>query len=282
MIKPAHLEPGDTIYILSTARAASVEEVQPFIDWLKSRGFRVITGETIGSRLHQFAGDDELRARDFNAALRNPDVKVIWCARGGYGSIRMLDMIDTELIRQNPKWLTGFSDVTALHALFQREGVMSLHAFMAVQFNTTLPEVRENTLKMLKGEDTEIPEYDTTEILKGRIYGGNLSILYSINGSDLLPSPTEPAILFIEEIDEYLYHIDRMLWAFRRSGWLSRFSAIVVGGMTDMNDHEIPFGWSAEEIIRFHADALKIPVVFNFPCGHVARNEPLMLGGQVG
>ncbi|MCC5917992.1 MAG: LD-carboxypeptidase [Cryomorphaceae bacterium] len=285
MIIPKFLRPGDAIYLLSTARSATRESVKPFVDWLENSGYRVILGKTIGPKFHQFAGDDAFRAADFNFALHHPDVKAIWCARGGYGSIRMLDMIDANAISQHPKWLIGFSDVTAIHGLFQREGVMSLHGFMAGLFEDTLPDAREQTLQVLTGGAgndywlKSVPQANAY-FPDAVVFGGNLSMLYSMNGSDLLSQPEGRAALFIEDVDEYLYHIDRMMWAFRRSGYLQKFNYLLVGTMADMNDHDVPFGQDAREIIQSHADALNIPVYFDFPVGHQNSNFPLILGSN--
>jgi muramoyltetrapeptide carboxypeptidase len=282
MITPPFLQPGDSIYLLSTARSASLADVTPFINWLESNQFKVIIGESIGPVYHQFAGDDELRKRDFQKAIDHKEVKAIWCARGGYGSVRMMRDVSLLSLKKYPKWLVGFSDVTALHGIFQNQNTCSLHNWMAVQFPQISEKAKKRSLEILTGKRPSLtfekhPLNTSTEIY-GRVVGGNLSILYSMLGSCDLPQVSKPGILFIEEIDEYLYHVDRMMHALRRSGFLRRFSGILVGGMTDMNDHEIPFGWSAEEIIQEHALQADIPVIFNLPTGHLNDHQGLILG----
>lgn len=284
MRRPPSLQKGDTIYLLSTARSVSKTDIQPFVVWLNSQGFSIKYGNTIGPAHHQFAGDDKCRTEDFRRALNDERVKAIWCMRGGYGTVRMIDQLKEEEIEKANKWLLGFSDVTCMHGLFQNTGLESIHAPMGTLFTSTNIKAFEQVLNLLKGSiNTVLVEphlLSNISGLKGRVFGGNLSMLYSMQGSRYMPVPSEEnSILFIEEIDEYLYHIDRMLWALRNSKWLQQFSAIAVGGMTDMNDHSIPFGWQAEEIITSHAEALDLPVLFGVQSGHIHNNMPILLGG---
>lgn len=285
MNHPPKLQAGDSIYLLSTARYASKEDVRPMKKWLESEGFRVILGASIGPIQHQFAGDDKLRNRDFQNAINHPEVKAIWCARGGYGSVRMMENIALDALYTHPKWLIGFSDVTALHGKFQNHQFASIHAWMAVQFPSITEEARKQTLSLLRGTPAKMSftphPLNTTRQMEGVVVGGNLSILYSMLGSDDLPVPPKNALLFIEEIDEYLYHIDRMMFALKRAGYLEQFRGFLVGGLTDMRDHQVPFGWSAEEVIQQHALELNKDVIFNLPVGHINNHHALILGGEV-
>ncbi|MCH8547006.1 MAG: LD-carboxypeptidase [Cryomorphaceae bacterium] len=284
MRRPPSLQKGDTIYLLSTARSVSKTDIRPFTEWLSAQGFLVTYGDTIGPVHHQFAGDDQCRHEDFRRALKDESVKAIWCMRGGYGTVRMMKGITYEDVLSANKWLLGFSDVTYMHGFFQNAGLMSIHAPMGTLFQSTNTLAFEQTINLLMGNpsvvDVQQHSRSTIKQLKGSVWGGNLSMLYSMQGSSSMPFPKdEQCILFIEEIDEYLYHIDRMMWALRNSQWLNKFSAIAVGGMTDMNDHNIPFGWHAEEIIASHAAELRIPVMFGVQAGHIYNNMPILLGG---
>lgn len=284
MRQPPRLQKGDTIYLLSTARSVSKSDIQSFVEWLNSQGFSIKYGNTIGPVYHQFAGDDVCRHEDFQQALRDDSVKAIWCMRGGYGTVRMMEGLDAGDVASANKWLIGFSDVTYMHGFFQRAGLMSVHAPMGTLFSSTNIAAFEKTISILMGQPSfvDVAQHPKSTInhLAGRVLGGNLSMLYSMQGSPSMPMPSEQAsILFIEEIDEYLYHIDRMLWALRNNQWLQQFSAIAVGGMTDMNDHQIPFGWQAEEIIAQHAQSVDIPVLFGVQSGHIYNNMPILLGG---
>ncbi len=284
MNQPPFLKKGDTIYLLSTARSVTSAQAQRFAQWLLDIGYRVIIGKSIGPSHHQFAGSDKLRGEDFCTALDHPDVKAIWCMRGGYGSVRMLTYIDERKVRNANTWLLGFSDVTILHGFFQRCGIASIHAPMGTLFDQTDERAFLCTIKRLEGESCAIPvlphALTTLTTLKGRVVGGNLSMLYSMQGSPYMPKSMDNDILFLEEIDEYLYHIDRMMWALRNSNWIQSFSAWAVGGLTDMNDHQLPFGWSAEEIIRQHADDLGVPIIFGVSSGHIRENYPIVLGAE--
>lgn len=284
MNQPPNIKTGDTIYLLSTARSVSQSEATPFANWLEENGFVVLLGNTIGAEHHQFAGDDEARRTDFLTALDAPDVSAIWCMRGGYGTVRMLEGIAPERIQNSNKWLLGFSDVTILHGFFHRCARMSVHAPMGGLFTKTKRTAFERSINLIRGIKESVAvlphSLSTASQVCGRVLGGNLSMLYSMQGSRYMPQPNSGDVLFIEDIDEYLYHIDRMLWALRNCGWLQQFSYWVVGGMTDMNDHALAFGWSAEQIIRQHADELKIPVMFGVQSGHLANNQPILFGGE--
>ncbi|WP_396143730.1 LD-carboxypeptidase [Flavobacterium sp.] len=283
MIFPPNLKKGDTVAIVATARKNIEDNLKPAISWLKNWGLEVVVGSTIGLDNNQLAGTDEQRAADFQEQLDNPNIKAIWCVRGGYGTVRMIDLLDFTKFKQSPKWIVGFSDVTVLHSHLNTMGYASIHGIMPVSSKAS-EEAKETLRKALFGEPIEytVPcefmnKYGTA---KGELVGGNLSILYSLFGS---PSAIDCSdkILFIEDLDEYLYHIDRMMMNLKRNGCLESLKGIIVGGMTKMKDNEIPWGKNALEIIQDVTKNYNIPVIYNFPAGHMADNRALIFGKQV-
>lgn len=283
MIFPPNLKKGDTVAIVATARKNIEDNLKPAISWLKNWGLEVVVGSTIGLDNNQLAGTDEQRAADFQEQLDNPNIKAIWCVRGGYGTVRMIDLLDFTKFKQSPKWIVGFSDVTVLHSHLNTMGYASIHGIMPVSSKAS-EEAKETLRKALFGEHIEytVPcefmnKYGTA---KGELVGGNLSILYSLFGS---PSAIDCSdkILFIEDLDEYLYHIDRMMMNLKRNGCLESLKGIIVGGMTKMKDNEIPWGKNALEIIQDVTKNYNIPVIYNFPAGHMADNRALIFGKQV-
>lgn len=283
MITPPYLKKGDTIAIVATARKNIDDNLKPAISWLKNWGIEVVIGSTIGLDNNQLAGTDEQRAADFQAQLDNPNIKAIWCARGGYGTVRMIDLLDFTKFKQSPKWIVGFSDVTVLHSHLNTMGYQSIHGIMPVSSKAS-EEAIETLRKALFGEHIEyaVPCENMNRLgtAKGELVGGNLSILYSLFGS---PSAIDCSdkILFIEDLDEYLYHIDRMMMNLKRNGCLESLKGIIVGGMTKMNDNEIPWGKNALEIIDDVTQNYNIPIIYNFPAGHLADNRALIFGRQV-
>lgn len=283
MIFPPNLKPGDTVGILATARKNLENNLGPATSWLESWGLKVKIGKTIGLDYHQLAGTDEERAQDLQEMLDNPNIKAIWCVRGGYGTVRIIDKIDFTKFKKNPKWIIGFSDVTVLHSHLNTMGYASIHAIMPVSTKAS-EEAKETLRKALFGEHLEytLPCENMNRLgkAKGELVGGNLSILYSLFGS---PSAIDCSdkILFIEDLDEYLYHIDRMMMNLKRNGCLESLKGIIVGGMTKMHDNEIAWGKNAEEIIDDVTQNYKIPIIYNFPAGHMADNHALIFGKQV-
>jgi muramoyltetrapeptide carboxypeptidase len=220
--------------------------------------------------------------------LDHPDIKAIFCARGGYGTMRLLDKIDLKGFAEHPKWVVGFSDITALHAYLQmRIGVASIHAAMPYTFRevtgTGNPSA-ESLFRILKGElpSYVVPANPMNREGKGTgiLLGGNLSVLYSLTGTPF-QFPTRGAILFLEDVDEYLYHIDRMMQNLKLAGMLENLAGLVVGGLIDMHDNEVPFGMDAAEIIRAAVKEFDFPVCFDFPAGHLKPNMAMVLGRQV-
>ena len=284
MITPPYLQKGDTVAIVSTARKNIEDNLKPTINLLENWGLKVKIGKTIGLDHFQLAGTDEQRASDFQEQLDDPSIKAIWCVRGGYGTVRMIDMLDFTRFKQSPKWIVGFSDVTVLHSQLNRMGYESLHAIMPVSVPRATNEAIYSFCKALFGEHLEYTltcdAINHKGKAKGELVGGNLSILYSLLGSESAID-CKDKILFIEDLDEYLYHIDRMLMNLKRNGCLSSLKGIVVGAMTKMNDNDIPWGKNALEIIEDITKDLKIPVIYNFPAGHIQDNRALIFGRQV-
>lgn len=279
---PPALKPGDTIGITSTARKISVEELSFAVAEIESRGYKVLLSSCIGLEENQMAGSDAERQNAFQGLLDNPEVKAILCARGGYGTVRIVDMIDWNGFAQNPKWICGYSDVTVLHShIHQNLSIATMHSSMPINFKTNTPQALQSIFTALSGNKISINAkpnaLNKTGTANGVLVGGNLSILYSLLGSKSQIN-TKGKILFIEDLDEYLYHTDRIMMALKRAGMLDQLAGLVVGGMSDMNDNEIPFGQTSEEIISNAVMEFNYPVAFNFPVGHLYDNRTLVLG----
>jgi muramoyltetrapeptide carboxypeptidase len=281
---PEYLKKGDTVGILATARKIDLATLQPAIKLLESWGLNVVIGKTIGKEQNQLAGPDWQRATDFQEMLDNPNIKAIWAAKGGYGTVRIVDRIDFTNFKKKPKWIIGFSDVTVLHSHINNMDIGTLHAIMGISVKTASTEAIASLKKALFGEKLEyhIPAHPFNKqgSAKGELVGGNLSVLYSIQGS---PSAVdmEGKILFLEDLDEYLYHIDRMMMNLKRNGSLKGLKGIIIGGMTSMNDNDIPWGHNALEIIQDIVKDLKIPILYNFPAGHIKDNRAMIFGKVV-
>ena len=284
MIEPPFLKPGSTIGIVATARKLTWEEVEPTVGFLADAGFTVRTGQRMFGADNQYSGSDDDRAADMQRMLDDPDINAILCARGGYGTVRIIDKLDFSEFVKYPKWLCGFSDITVLHAhINQNFDVATLHSSMPLSMKD-LPEDHVQITTLINSLKGELPSYDFPAHplnrkgeLEAEIVGGNLSVLYSILGSKSDINP-KGKILFLEDLDEYIYHIDRMMMNLKRSGKLANLKGLIVGGMSDMRDNAIPFGKTAEEIIREAVEEYDYPVCFNFPAGHIDDNRALILG----
>ena len=284
LIRPKYLKAGDRIAIVSPARKISPAEVEPAIRVFESWGLEVVLGDYLYAATNQFAGTDNERRSDLQQMLDDVTVRAIISSRGGYGSVRIVDQLDFKGFNENPKWIVGYSDATVFHShIHSRFEIETLHATMPVNFSgKSLNDPSLISLKKaLFGEplNYQFPSHplNRSGTAKGQIVGGNLSILYSLIGS---PSDidTSGKILFIEDLDEYLYHIDRMMMNLKRTGKLDRLAGLIVGGMTEMNDNEVPYGKNALEIIREAVEECDYPLCFNFPAGHNADNQALILG----
>lgn len=278
------LKKGDTIAIVAPAKAIEKEYIDFAVDYFKKQGFNIIVGKNCLQQHHYFAGTDEERLADFQEALDNPEIKAIICARGGYGCVRIVDHIQWASLLNQPKWIVGFSDVTVFHQRINLLGLQSIHGSMPLNFKDNSEEALSTLLNHLQGvhSQIEIPSHEMNIHGKteGVLIGGNLSILYSLLGTDD-EVDFQDTILFIEDLAEQLYHIDRMLFAFKKAGVLSQLKGVIVGGMTDMKDTAVPFGQTIEELILSHISPYKIPLVFDFPAGHIDDNRALVFGKKV-
>ena len=283
MIKPQYLKKGDKIGIVSTAGKIEKEYIDNAVNVLSQSGFEVVLGKNILASNNMFAGTDEKRAFDFQQMINDESVKAIICSRGGYGTVRIIDKIDFSGLIKSPKWICGYSDVTVLHSVInQKYGIETIHGTMPISFS------KAKSLELLIDTLTgKIPEYEIksdalniTGTAEGILTGGNLSVLYSLRGT-LYDIDTDGKILFIEDLGEYLYHIDRMMMNLKIGGKLKNLKALIVGGMTDMKEGNTPYGKSANEIILDSVKEYGYPVCFNFPAGHIEDNFPLVMGRKM-
>lgn len=286
MQSPPKLSPGDKIAIIATARKISPDEIKAAVDILQKWGFETVFGRNLFREYYQFAGTDKERTGDLQWAFDDESVKAVLCARGGYGSVKIIDNIDFTKFIQKPKWIIGYSDVTVLHSHISKNyKIETLHATMPISFPQNGEE--NSALITLKKALTDEPikysfpghPLNRTGDAQGVLTGGNLSILYSLSGTES-DINTDGKIIFIEDLDEYLYHIDRMMMNMKRSGKLANLAGLIVGGMSDMNDNTVPYGKTAEEIVSDAVAEYNYPVCFQFPAGHIADNNNALIMGR--
>jgi len=284
MITPPYLKPGDTIGILCTARSFTTEAAQPAIQLAQQWGLNVVLGKTIDINVNQLGGTDAQRADDLQSMLDNPNISAIWIARGGYGTVRIIDQIDFTHLLKHPKWIIGFSDITVLHSHIHTLGISTLHAIMPFSVPNATIEAKETLHHALFGKKYAIQTASDASnkpgVCNGTLVGGNLSILYSLLGS---PSSidTKDKILYLEDLDEYLYHIDRMFYNLKRNGYFNDLKGLIIGSMTDMHDNQIPFGNDVKQIVLEITKSFDFPICFDFPAGHIANNQALKLGTEI-
>ncbi|WP_291847500.1 LD-carboxypeptidase [Lutibacter sp.] len=288
LIKPPYLKIGDTIAIVATA--GIIKDKSPILKakaLAESWGLHVIIGKNTFNQANHFAGKDEERLSDFQEALDNKNVKAIWCARGGYGTVRIIDDVDFSNFKENPKWIIGYSDITVLHSHLHNLGFETIHAILgtSMDFNEekNKPSI-ESFKKALFGEPLNYTvkesNYNKMGHVKGQLVGGNLSILQSLLGSKSSIN-TENKILFMEEIGEYHYQIDRMLYALKRAGYFDNCKGLIVGGMTKIRKNTTPWGQSIEDLILAITKEYNFPILFDFPAGHDVENNALILGRTI-
>jgi len=278
---PPFLKPGDKIAITCPAKKLP-GPMDDAVALLQSWGLEVVLGETVNAGYHQFAGDDELRAKDLQRFIDDDSIKAIIAARGGYGTIRIIDKVDFSNFARHPKWLVGFSDITIIHAhLFTNYGAQSIHGQMPVNIPDASAGSLQSLRKALFGEEVSytIQPYVLNRDGNGSgvLIGGNLSLLIAISGS-VSDLDYNGKILFIEDVGEYLYAIDRMIRALDRAGKLKNLAGLIVGGFTEIKDNDIPFGQTIPEIILDVVSAYNYPVCFDFPAGHIPGNQAIILG----
>jgi len=286
MNKPAFIKPGDKIRIVSPAGKIDEKYVLPAVDWLREQGYQVELGNHVFDQHFQFAGTDKQRRKDLQTSMDDPDCKVILCSRGGYGTVRIIDKLNFSGFLERPKWLVGFSDITILHGCINNFQIPTIHGAMPRYFFGENGEVNENLdslMRMLTGEKIEYTSEGNSFNRKGKakaeLVGGNLSIISSLQGT-LYDLDTEGKILFLEDIDEFLYHTDRMIHQLKLSGKLDNLAGLILGDFTDMKDNESPFGMSVHEIIAHAVKDFSFPVCFGFPAGHNKKNLALMFGQE--
>lgn len=282
MNTPPYLSHGDKVGVVSTAKRCEAFEIEFALATLKSWGLEPVVGRNAFNEYGFLAGTDTERLADLQQMLDDESIKAIFFTKGGYGTLRIIDAIDWTKFRQHPKWLVGYSDITLLHCHVHNFGIESLHGVMLQGYPKSTAESVESIRKVLLGESltTEITieiENRAGEAVEGVLVGGNLSMLYATIGSDS-EIDTDGKILFIEDIDEYLYHYDRMLISLKRAGKFSKLKAVIVGDMIDIKNSTIPFGKNDREITLEHFDC---PVYFGFPAGHSSDNRVLVMGRQI-
>ncbi len=289
LIRPKYLQKGDTIAIIATAGILKNKKdaIALAKKTAESWGLHVIVGKNVFKQGNHFAGTDKERASDFQKALDDASIKAIWCARGGYGSVRILDKVNFEKFKQNPKWIIGYSDVTAIHSHVHNMGIETIHGMMGTSFDFD-PEKNVDSIESLRkalfGEEIkyeiETSKYNKKGKANGQLVGGNLTILLTMLGSNS-QLDTKGKILFIEEIGEYKYHIDRMLQSLKRAGYFEDLNGLIVGDMSNIKKNTTKWGTSIERLILDAVAEYKFPVVFGFPAGHEIDNRALLLGREL-
>ncbi len=338
MIVPPYLQPGNKIAVIAPARFMDLNQIKEFEKWANNHHWEVLVSPNLGKRFHQFGGTESQRLDDINWALENPDIKAVFSARGGYGTLRILKELKMLDFTAQPKWWVGFSDITVLHAVLSQQGIASIHGPMVMQFDqhNQFLEVNQNSLALsLTGKaqflcilpnsrcfnpeeiaadiqipvaniqppaadiqtpaadiqppaadnqtlvaNNQTPAADIQPPFEGILWGGNLSLIYGLAAAKQLPDLTNK-VLFIEDVDEYLYHIDRMLRALEIAGIFKGIAGLIVGSMTDMKDHQIPFGWNVTQIIHEVLKDYTFPIVFGLESGHDQKNFSLKLGMSI-
>ena len=287
MITPPLLKQGDTIGIISAAGKVAEDKINPAITLLESWGLNVVLGKHVFGSYHQFSGSDIERMEDLQKMLDDPDIKAIFSSRGGYGTIRIIDMLNFQEFKRNPKWIVGFSDITVLHSYLNRVlEVESLHAAMPSTFpavgmdSETVSSLKKVLFEGSISYDSAGYSLNRPGKVRSSLVGGNLSIICSLSGTPM-GIETNDKILFIEDVGEYLYRLDRMMRTLKAAGNLENLAGLIIGGMTEMEDNDIPFGSSAYQIIFELVKDYDYPLAFNFPAGHMEPNRTLIMGREI-
>ncbi len=289
LMQPPFLKAGDTVAIVAPSGVLNnrEREVNQAIDLLKRWKLNVVVGEHVYSKDDHFAGTDLQRAADLQKVMDDPSISAIWCARGGYGTVRVLDQLDYYHFNRKPKWLIGYSDITALHNQLHNQGVQSIHALMCTSLTedeSNVDNAIETFRKAIFGDELsysiEGSTYNKVGFASGQLVGGNLTLLHTMLGSET-SIDTSGKILFIEEIGEYKYHIDRMLQSLKRAGYFENLAGVVVGDFSNMRKNTTPWGTSIEQLILDVFENYDYPILFHFPAGHEKDNRALILGKAV-
>lgn len=285
MIFPPVLKPGDTIGIVAPARKLSPGQLEPALKVLKTWGLKTLLGKNIFSTSHSYlAGNDDQRREDVQDMIDNKEVKAIFSARGGYGSTRIIEEVDFSPLKSSPKWIVGFSDVTAFHMRLIALGIASIHGTMPIFFGKTEAQDSVESLReILFGGACNIDfvpeESNRMGQCRGEVIGGNLSLIVDAFKTTAEPD-TRNRILVVEEVDEYFYKLDRMFTQLRRTGKLKDLAGLVIGHMTDIKNSELDFGETVQQIVRHAVRDYQYPVAFSFPSGHCNPNMAWIHGGE--
>ncbi len=281
---PPYLKKGDTIGIVCPSGYMPTENAQTCIDTLQAWGYKVKIGNTLGSQFHYFSATDKQRTQDFQQMMDDGSIKAILCGRGGYGLSRIIDKLDFQKFKRNPKWIIGFSDITVLHAhIFQHFGIATLHAPMAAAFNNEgyKNEYIGSLKNALNGTAADYScathAFNKIGTGEGDLIGGNLALIAHLVGSHS-SYKTRHKILFLEDIGEYLYNIDRMMIQLERAEMFKHLQGLIIGGFSDMKDTTTPFGMDVYNIINQYTKDFKFPVCYGFPVGHETENLALKVG----
>ena len=284
MITPPPLKEGDLIYITAPAKATDSASVFFAKTFLEENGFRVLLSAHCLGAHRYFSGTDEERISDMQYGIDHPEVKAILCARGGYGCVRIVDEINWANMLREPRWVIGFSDISVFHHRLMRLGIQSIHGSMPLNFEKNTSDALGTMLTILRGERPVItcPASDSNKLgeADGILIGGNLSIVYSMLGTDDAYI-FDHSILFLEDLSEQLYHLDRMFFALKKTGALSKIKGLIIGGMTDLEDTDNPTGLTIEEIVSQHFRYSQIPICYHFPIGHFSDNRSVIVGANV-
>lgn len=289
LIKPKYLKKGDTVAIV--APSGVLKNYNGYIlkakELLKSWELEVVIGENVFNDNGHFAGTDNQRSADFQLALDDKAIKAIWCARGGYGAMRVIDNLNFEKYKENPKWIIGYSDITAIHNDLHNNKSESIHGIMCkslekidVDNNESISLLKKTLFGEKLSYTIEGNNYNIEGNSNGQLIGGNLTLLHCLLGSES-SIDTDGKILFIEDLGEYLYHIDRMLISLKRAGYFDNCKGLIVGDFTDMRKNTTPFGRNLKELILDIVKEYDFPVSFGFPAGHGEKNYPMILGREI-
>lgn len=289
LVQPRYLQKGDTVIIVAPAGTlkGKNEIIEKGVSLMESWGLIVKKGTHLFDDFHHFSASDKNRITDFQKALDDPSIKAIWCARGGYGTTRIIDDLDFSKFKKNPKWVIGYSDVTALHSHIHNLGIETLHAMMPIDFRHPEEEIETSIKTLKKALFGNLERYEMVSSkhnqkgeCSGQLVGGNLTLLQNVIGSKTHIN-TKNKIIFIEEIGEYKYHIDRMLYSLKRAGFFDNCKGVIIGEINKVKKNNPAFGKSVENLILNIFKNKDIPILFHFPAGHGITNTALIMGRTV-